>query len=338
MGRERIRVLHVDDHADYVNMPAAELERIDERLVVDVVDTVADAIGALEAGEVDCLVTEYHLETGADQPVDRLRTVDPSVPIVLFTEADLSVVEGVLEDGPTEYVAKDGASLAATYRLLTERIGRLVDTQPTAGTEPSLSAATSRLAGELAVPACVLVAGDPAFVNDAFADRFDVGADDLEFETLTDLAGRENGELASFLRAPDASRFTFEGKDGRTISVHAAVDESAATVATLWTDGVDGPTPIERTMLDSLLEEIPFAIYFKDTQSRHVRASDALPRMNVDGYIESPEGKVHYTAADVLGKTDFDLYPLDHALPAGRGRRGGHGHRGATRPVQPATR
>ncbi|QLH77031.1 PAS domain-containing sensor histidine kinase [Halosimplex rubrum] len=65
----------------------------------------------------------------------------------------------------------------------------------------------------------------------------------------------------------------------------------------------------ESTMLASLLENVPLSVYFKDRQSRHVRVSDEMPRLSGPSYLESPDGKRHHAPADVVGKTDFDLYP-----------------------------
>ncbi|WP_459194372.1 ATP-binding protein [Halosimplex sp. J119] len=65
----------------------------------------------------------------------------------------------------------------------------------------------------------------------------------------------------------------------------------------------------ESTMLDSLLENVPLSIYIKDRQSRHVRLSDGALGLNGPPYLESPDGKRHHTPEDIVGKTDFDLYP-----------------------------
>ncbi|WP_436907251.1 ATP-binding protein [Halosimplex marinum] len=67
----------------------------------------------------------------------------------------------------------------------------------------------------------------------------------------------------------------------------------------------------ESTMLDSLLENLPLSVYVKDRRSRHVRVSDEVPRLNGPPYLESPDGKRHHAPADIVGKTDFDLYPPD---------------------------
>ncbi|WP_415378768.1 ATP-binding protein [Halosimplex sp. TS25] len=65
----------------------------------------------------------------------------------------------------------------------------------------------------------------------------------------------------------------------------------------------------ESTMLDSLLENVPLSIYIKDRQSRHVRLSDGALGLNGPPYLESPDGKRHHSPEDIVGKTDFDLYP-----------------------------
>jgi len=72
----------------------------------------------------------------------------------------------------------------------------------------------------------------------------------------------------------------------------------------------------ERTMLDSLLENIPLSVYFKDRQSRFLRVSDAMTSMMGDPYIESPDGARYYTPEDIVGTTDFDVFPNHLAEPA----------------------
>lgn len=69
----------------------------------------------------------------------------------------------------------------------------------------------------------------------------------------------------------------------------------------------------ERTMLDSLLSHIPLSVYWKDRQSRHVKVSDAMLSMVGPDHIENPEGKRFHAPDDVVGTTDWDLYPADLA-------------------------
>jgi PAS domain S-box-containing protein len=61
----------------------------------------------------------------------------------------------------------------------------------------------------------------------------------------------------------------------------------------------------ERDLLRALLESLPDRIYFKDRQSRFVRCSEEFAR-----FCSKP------TAAELIGKTDFDLFTEEHARPA----------------------
>ncbi|MFB6202222.1 MAG: sensor histidine kinase [Halorhabdus sp.] len=64
----------------------------------------------------------------------------------------------------------------------------------------------------------------------------------------------------------------------------------------------------EQSMLDSLLANLPMSVYFKDNEGRHLAVSGALIEMIGPPYVENEEGKRHHCPADVLGKSDFDLY------------------------------
>ncbi|MEP6902263.1 MAG: PAS domain S-box protein [Actinomycetota bacterium] len=60
---------------------------------------------------------------------------------------------------------------------------------------------------------------------------------------------------------------------------------------------------LESNLMQVLMDNIPDAIYFKDTQSRFVRVSK---HVHLKG-IKSPE--------DAIGKTDFDFFAEEHAQP-----------------------
>ena len=61
----------------------------------------------------------------------------------------------------------------------------------------------------------------------------------------------------------------------------------------------------ERSLMDIFMRSVPDSVYFKDENSRFIRASDSLACMF---------GKT--SAADLIGKTDFDFFTEEHARPA----------------------
>lgn len=61
----------------------------------------------------------------------------------------------------------------------------------------------------------------------------------------------------------------------------------------------------ERYLLNSLMENIPDSIYFKDNKSRFIRVNRALAnRLDISG------------TSQAIGKTDYDLFKIEHAEPA----------------------
>jgi PAS domain S-box-containing protein len=61
----------------------------------------------------------------------------------------------------------------------------------------------------------------------------------------------------------------------------------------------------DRELLRALLETLPESVYFKDTQSRMLRVSQAMA-------VKMGFSK----ASDLIGHTDFDFFSIDHAQPA----------------------
>src|SRR6202011_5993546 len=61
----------------------------------------------------------------------------------------------------------------------------------------------------------------------------------------------------------------------------------------------------ERFLLQTLMQNVPDKIYFKDTESRFIRVSDSM--LKAFG-VRDP--------SEVLGKTDFDFFASEHARQA----------------------
>jgi len=61
----------------------------------------------------------------------------------------------------------------------------------------------------------------------------------------------------------------------------------------------------EKALMDSLLNNLPDAVYFKDRESKFIKVSKSMPELF---NLEKQE--------DLYGKSDFDFFDEEHALPA----------------------
>jgi len=73
----------------------------------------------------------------------------------------------------------------------------------------------------------------------------------------------------------------------------------------------DDPRRDPAGMLEALLSVAPrsLSIYFKDRAGRHVAVSDQFPGLIGPPYSVTPDGRVLHDVEDILGQSDFDLYP-----------------------------
>ena len=123
----RIRLLHVDDDADFAGMAAAVLERESDRITVETATSAAEGLDRLAAGGVDCVVSDYDMP-GRDgiEFLEAVRADRPDLPFVLFTgRQPEEVAVEALDAGATDYVRK--AAGVERYALLANRIANAVD-------------------------------------------------------------------------------------------------------------------------------------------------------------------------------------------------------------------
>jgi PAS domain S-box-containing protein len=120
----------------------------------------------------------------------------------------------------------------------------------------------------------------------------------------------ENGQIETF-RAESCHR----RKDGAVFPIevmakHICLSNNLKLLLAVTRDmterkRMEADLTYERDLLRTLLDQSPDKIYFKDTQSRFIKAGMAHARLFG---VASPE--------DLLGKTDFDFFTEEHARPA----------------------
>ena len=126
-GLEPIRVLHVDDDPDFVELAATFLERADDRFVVEMATSVDEGLDCLAETDVDCVVSDYEMpDRDGIEFLETVRTNHDSLPFILFTgKGSESVASEAISAGITDYLRKRTG--AEQYDLLANRIENAVD-------------------------------------------------------------------------------------------------------------------------------------------------------------------------------------------------------------------
>jgi len=117
-----IRVLLVDDVADFAAVAADLLEREDDRLDVTTETDASASLDRLAETEFDCLVSDYQMP-GLDglELLGAVRERWPELPFVLFTgKGSEEIASEAISAGATDYVRKGTAT--EQYALLANRI------------------------------------------------------------------------------------------------------------------------------------------------------------------------------------------------------------------------
>jgi CheY-like chemotaxis protein len=124
--RETVRVLHVDDESEILEVTGRLLEAQDDRLAVESVRSTTAVLDRLD--EADCIVADYVMpEMDGAEFVDRVRRSRPDLPVVFFTGRDADeLADAALGADLTAHVRK-GVS-TDQYGVLGERVVDLVET------------------------------------------------------------------------------------------------------------------------------------------------------------------------------------------------------------------
>jgi PAS domain S-box-containing protein len=126
-GGSPIRVLHVDDDPEFLDLAATYLERQDGGFTIETAPGADAGLDCLAAGEFDCVISDY--EMPGMNGIDFLRAVRedyPDLPFVLFTgKGSEEVASEAISAGVTDYLQKQRGT--EQYELLANRVTNAVE-------------------------------------------------------------------------------------------------------------------------------------------------------------------------------------------------------------------
>lgn len=126
IATDTIRVLHVDDDADFAEFTQVFLEGKDDRFEVMSTERAELGLQRLEEDDFDCIVSDYVLPNrdGIDF-LRAVREVDAEIPFILYTdEGSEELASQAISSGVTDYLKKPPGK---EQSVLAERISRVVD-------------------------------------------------------------------------------------------------------------------------------------------------------------------------------------------------------------------
>jgi PAS domain S-box-containing protein len=123
---ESIRVLHVDDDPEFLDLTRAYLER-EGAFTVLTAERAERGLARLAESAVDCVVTDYQMPgTDGIEFLRSIREDHPELPVVLFTgEGSEAVASDAISAGVTDYLQKGNGT--AQFAVLRNRVRNVVE-------------------------------------------------------------------------------------------------------------------------------------------------------------------------------------------------------------------
>lgn len=117
-----IRVLLVDDDPSLADLMANQLGALRDEFALQVETDPNDALEAVEEGNIDCVVSDYHMpEMNGLELLRYVREMEPNIPFILFTaRGSEEIASDAVSEGVTDYFRKRRGS--DQWRVLANRI------------------------------------------------------------------------------------------------------------------------------------------------------------------------------------------------------------------------
>jgi len=209
-GRE-VRVLHVDDDPEFNDLTSTFLERIDEGFSLVSVTSAVEALGRLQDGEFDCIVSDYEMpNTNGIEFLEIVREQYPDLPFILLTgKGSEEVASEAIAAGVTDYMQKGSGT--DRYEVLANRIRNAVDRYRTRQQFWQALSWYRRLVEQDLTGVFIVQDREFVYVNERLADIFEYSQSELVGESPLVLADDANeGTLSEIVELDEPHDETFQ--------------------------------------------------------------------------------------------------------------------------------
>jgi len=243
----QVRVLHVDDDPQLIEMTKTLLERADEDISVVAETSVVAALDHLRDDGFDCIVSDYEMpNTDGLEFLEIVREEHPDLPFILFTgKGSEEIASEAISAGVTDYMQK--GSGAEQYEMLANRVRNAAERYRTQQRFWDALSWYRRLVEHSLAGVFIVQDGELVYVNEHFTDIFGYSRQELVGSTPGVLISNY-GEAAELLehitgdpRMTDTFQceFTGERRDGADIpiEVHGGTityDDDPGYIGILW--------------------------------------------------------------------------------------------------------
>ena len=325
---EVIRVLHVDDEPELLDVVSTYLERENEALSVEIATSAAAAMDHLRRGPVDCVVSDYRMpDTDGLELLEAVREEHPELPFILYTgEGSETIASEAISRGVTDYLQKGTGT--DQYAILANRIENAVERHRAATqVERGFSAMETAREGISILDE----SGRFVYVNDAYTDV--VGYDRAElvgqhWDLLYPDEDAHSVREEILPEVPEQGRWTGETVyvrgDGERILVDHAIARSGdgALICLIRdmtrTDDDRRPLVGEAAFVECTLDALEDVFYVLDTDGEVLRVNERA--VETTGYTRAEITAMH--ATEVVTEADHDavLSAVDETLIDGESR------------------
>ena len=307
-GRD-ITVLHLDDDEEFLALSAAQLERESPRVRVLSTTDPAEAEAHLDAGEVDCVVSDYQMpEVDGLTFLETVREQHPELPFLLFTGRGSEEIAGrAISAGVSDYLQKGTGT--DQFTVLANRVENTVEARR-AERRARESDRRIREVHERITDAVVAVDEEwrYTYVNPRAEELLYRDAESLFGERLWDeFPAVADSEFEPAFREAMASQETvtveayFEPTEA-WYEAHVYPDENGVSIYFRdVTERRERERDLreERAFTEGVLEALPDVLYAFDAEGNFLRWNDRL------------ETVTGYDAEEIESMTPLDFIPED---------------------------